>query len=102
MSEDRQETQTDTLAEAQGRVAAAFFGKARRAWVDAMPPDPDLWVLEIGCGGGATGALAVKEGKCGAWIGVETDPKAASDALFSRVAKASALAGATNNNARHA
>jgi SAM-dependent methyltransferase len=82
MSEARLETQTDSLAEAQGRVAAAFFGKARRAWVDAMPPDPDLWVLEIGCGGGATGALALKEGKCGAWIGVETDPKAASDALF--------------------
>lgn len=71
-----------SLLEAQGRVAAAFFGKARRAWVEAMPPDPDLWVLEIGCGGGATGALALKEGKCGAWIGVELDPKAASDALF--------------------
>jgi cyclopropane fatty-acyl-phospholipid synthase-like methyltransferase len=56
MSEARQEAQTDSLAEAQGRVAAAFFGKARRAWVDAMPLDPDLWVLEIGCGGGATGA----------------------------------------------
>jgi SAM-dependent methyltransferase len=82
------ETETaDTLApnnleEAQARAAAAFFSKARRAWVDAMPPDPDLWVLEIGCGGGATGALALREGKCGAWIGVELDARAAADALF--------------------
>jgi SAM-dependent methyltransferase len=82
MSETLPQSLTDSLEEAQGRVAAAFFNKARRAWVDAMPQDADLWVLEIGCGGGATGALALKEGKCGAWIGVELDPKAASDALF--------------------
>jgi hypothetical protein len=48
MSEARQENQTDSLAEAQGRVAAAFFGKARRAWVDAMPPDKDLWAAAAG------------------------------------------------------
>lgn len=82
MPDTAQQSSADSLEEAQGRVAAAFFGKARRAWVDAMPPDRDLWVLEIGCGGGATGALALREGKCGAWIGVELDAKSAADALF--------------------
>jgi hypothetical protein len=32
-----------------GRAAAAFFGKARRVWVDdAMPPDKDLWAAAAG------------------------------------------------------
>ena len=82
MTDAAADSLADSLEDAQARTAAAFFSKARRAWVDAMPPDKDLWVLEIGCGGGATGALALKEGKCGAWIGVEMDPRAASDALF--------------------
>jgi SAM-dependent methyltransferase len=71
-----------SLADAQGRTADAFFAAADRELVDALPADPDLWVLEVGCGGGATGALALKEGKCGAWIGLEADPRAAGEAMF--------------------
>jgi SAM-dependent methyltransferase len=71
----------DLAADAE-RQAAAFFASARRALVEAMPPDPDLAVLEIGCGSGATGALALRLGKAGSWIGIETDPKAAAEALY--------------------
>jgi SAM-dependent methyltransferase len=71
-----------SLSEAHVEAASAFFSKARRAWVDAMPPDPDLAVLEIGCGTGATGALALKEGKCGSWVGVELGQREGAEALF--------------------
>jgi SAM-dependent methyltransferase len=71
-----------SLSQAHADAAVAFFSKARRAWVDAMPPDRDLAVLEIGCGAGATGALALREGKCGSWIGVELDPRASAEALY--------------------
>ncbi|MGH7024684.1 MAG: class I SAM-dependent methyltransferase [Caulobacteraceae bacterium] len=73
---------TAPLHTRQGDTASAFFAKARRAWVDAMPPDKDLAVLEIGCGVGATGALALREGKCGSWIGIELSAREASEALF--------------------
>jgi SAM-dependent methyltransferase len=71
-----------SLADAQAKAAGAFFAAADRELVDALPPDPDLWVLEIGCRTGATGALALRSGKCGAWMGLETDPKSAGEAMF--------------------
>jgi len=63
-------------------TASAFFAKARRAWVDAMTDDRDLAVLEIGCGTGATGALALRQGKCGSWVGVEMNAREAAEAMF--------------------
>ena len=71
-----------SLADAQAKAAGAFFAAADRKLVDALPPDPDLWVLEVGCRTGATGALALRSGKCGAWIGLETDAKSAAEAMF--------------------
>ena len=71
-----------SLADAQAKATGAFFAAADRRLVDAMPPDPDLWVLEVGCRTGATGAFALRSGKCGAWVGLETDPKAAAEAMF--------------------
>jgi SAM-dependent methyltransferase len=71
-----------SLADNQAKATDAFFAAADRELVNALPPDPDLWVLEVGCGGGATGALALREGKCGAWIGLEADPRAAAEAMF--------------------
>ena len=73
---------TSTYRQAHDDAAKAFFAKARRGWVDAMAPDRDLAVLEIGCGTGATGALALKEGKCGSWIGVELGQREAAEAMF--------------------
>jgi len=71
-----------SLSDAQAEHAATFFAKARRAWVDAMALDPDLAVLEIGCGTGATGALALKDGMWGSWMGVELAARQAVEALF--------------------
>jgi len=71
-----------SLADAQAKAAGAFFAAADHKLIDALAPDPDLLVLEVGCRTGATGALALSSGKCGAWVGLETDPKSAAEAMF--------------------
>lgn len=56
----------------------AYYSSARRDYVARLPADPDAKVLELGCGNGATGALALAEGKCGAYVGIEMfEPMAA-------------------------
>jgi SAM-dependent methyltransferase len=57
-----------------------YFANARRDLVDPLPVNRDLRVLELGCGAGATGALALREGKCGAWVGIERHGPAADEA----------------------
>ncbi len=49
----------------------AYFAGARRDYVDALPNDPGAAVLELGCGAGATGALALQAGKCATYVGIE-------------------------------
>lgn len=49
----------------------SYFGNPRRDYVAALPVNPRAAILELGCGSGATGALALKEGKCGVYVGVE-------------------------------
>lgn len=68
------------LADAYDAKSAAYFANARRDWVDPMPRDPNLKVFELGCGSGATGALALTQGKCGAWVGIERHGPAAAEA----------------------
>ena len=53
-----------------GKVPEYFSGM-RRDWVIELPRDPNARILEIGCGDGSTGALALSEGKCGHYCGVE-------------------------------
>jgi len=48
-----------------------YFGGARRDYVGELPRNTKARILEIGCGDGATGALALAEGKCGHYCGVE-------------------------------
>lgn len=63
---------------------AGYFSMARVDFVDRLPRDPSASILEIGCGTGATGALALSEGCCGRYVGVELFEAAAieaSDAL---------------------
>jgi 2-polyprenyl-3-methyl-5-hydroxy-6-metoxy-1,4-benzoquinol methylase len=48
-----------------------YFEGARKPFVDALPPNPNARLLEIGCGSGATAAYALAEGKCGWCCGVE-------------------------------
>ena len=68
------------LDEAYDAKAASYFANARRDWVEPMAPDPRRVVLELGCGNGATGALALRQGKCGAWVGIERQGAAAAEA----------------------
>ena len=51
--------------------AADYFGAARRDYVDAMPSDRTAAILELGCGAGGTGALALQRGKAGTYVGIE-------------------------------
>ncbi len=51
--------------------ASTYFANARVDFVADLPPNPFAKILEVGCGEGATGALALAQGKCGAYYGVE-------------------------------
>ena len=59
---------------------ASYFSKARADFVDRLPRDHSAQLLEIGCGTGATGALALSEGCCGRYVGVELFETAAAEA----------------------
>lgn len=68
---------TETLSPA-GQLVSAYEGKAtsyftnaRADFVRLLPRDPTARVLEIGCGNGATGALAMARGRAGHYVGVE-------------------------------
>ncbi len=49
----------------------AYYGGGRADYVAALPDDPSAAILEIGAGDGATGALALRAGKAGRYVGVE-------------------------------
>lgn len=59
---------------------ASYFANARTDFIDLLPRDPSASILEIGCGTGATGALALAEGRCGRYVGVELFEGAAAEA----------------------
>lgn len=65
----------------------AYFANARRDIVQQLPTGPGDAVLELGCGSGGTGRLAMSSGKAGRYVGIELDPRAASQAAetFSEV-----------------
>jgi 2-polyprenyl-3-methyl-5-hydroxy-6-metoxy-1,4-benzoquinol methylase len=48
-----------------------YFTNARHDYVSELPVNANAKILEIGCGGGETGALALLERKCGSYYGVE-------------------------------
>jgi SAM-dependent methyltransferase len=70
----------DALTGAYQAKPETYYGAARRDWLDRMPRDGALRVLELGCGSGATGALALSLGKCGEWVGIERHGPAATKA----------------------
>jgi 2-polyprenyl-3-methyl-5-hydroxy-6-metoxy-1,4-benzoquinol methylase len=49
----------------------SYYGNARCDYVAVLPANPEAAILELGCGNGATGALALNEGKCARYIGIE-------------------------------
>jgi SAM-dependent methyltransferase len=59
---------------------ASYFSGARRDFVDRLPADAQAAVLEVGCGTGATGALARARGRAGHYVGIELDERAAREA----------------------
>jgi 2-polyprenyl-3-methyl-5-hydroxy-6-metoxy-1,4-benzoquinol methylase len=68
---------TETLSPAARLMSAyegkatSYFTNARADFVRMLPRDPTARVLEIGCGNGATGALAMARGRAGHYVGVE-------------------------------
>ncbi len=68
---------TETLSPAARLVSAyegkstSYFTNARADFVRLLPRDPSARILEIGCGNGATGALAMARGRAGQYVGVE-------------------------------
>jgi SAM-dependent methyltransferase len=57
-----------------------YFTSARADYVAQLPANPAASILELGCGNGATGALALAGGKCGLYVGIEMFEPAAADA----------------------
>lgn len=57
-----------------------YFTSARADYVAQLPADPGAAILELGCGNGATGLLALREGKCGTYVGIEMFEPAAAEA----------------------
>lgn len=57
-----------------------YFAGARADFVARLPRDPSTSILEIGCGTGATGALALAQKRCSRYVGVELFESAAAEA----------------------
>ena len=57
-----------------------YYEGARGDFVDRLPDNPAARVLEVGCGAGRTGEMALARGKCGTFCGVELFEDAAAEA----------------------
>jgi SAM-dependent methyltransferase len=60
--------------------ADGYFAGARADFVAELPGNPSARVVEVGCGSGDTGALALTAGKCGSWTGIDISERAAARA----------------------
>jgi len=54
-----------------------YFSNARIDYVNQLPDSTESRVLEIGCGAGATGEMALNKGKCIYYAGIDIDIDAA-------------------------
>ena len=70
----------DTVARFYETKASGYFAGARADFVARLPRDTSARVLEIGCGSGATGALALQAGRAGTYVGVEVVDGVANEA----------------------
>ena len=59
---------------------AAYFANARSDIVEALTTGPGCAILELGCGAGGTGRLAMSLGKAGRYVGIELSEAAAAKA----------------------
>ncbi len=58
-------------AMAYASKAPVYFAGARADFIAQLPDNPNAAILEIGCGSGETGALALRGGKAARYVGVE-------------------------------
>ncbi len=68
---------SDGSARAYEAKSHRYFSNARSDFVERLPHDDTARVLEVGCGTGATGALALERGRAGHYAGIELFPAAA-------------------------
>lgn len=68
------------LYDAYTAKESAYYAGARADMVAHLPENPKAAILEIGCGTGATGRLALAQGKCGRYVGIELFEAAAREA----------------------
>ncbi len=57
-----------------------YFAGARAEFLEVLADFADALILEIGCGTGGTGRLAIARAKCNRYRGVELDQRAAAEA----------------------
>lgn len=67
-------------ARAYDRKPFRYFASPRIDLVDRLPLDCTARILEVGCGTGATGALALARGRASHYAGIELFPAAAEEA----------------------
>lgn len=65
------------LARAYDDKQQGYFSGARADLIARLPKDTTAHILEVGCGTGATGALALAQGRAGRYTGVELFESAA-------------------------
>lgn len=73
-------SQAETPTVAYQNKEERYFAGARHDMVARLPFDPSASILEIGCGSGNTGALALAKGRAARYVGVELMPEPAAAA----------------------
>ena len=78
---------SDRLASAYQSKDQRYFAGARDDMIAELPFDPTASILEIGCGSGETGALALERGRAQRYVGIElmAEPAVVAAGRLSRV-----------------
>lgn len=71
---------SSNLSAAYRNKTPAYFNGARLDFVRRLPKDATASILEVGCGTGATGAVALASGRAQRYVGIELFETAAADA----------------------
>lgn len=58
----------------------SYFSCTRTSFIRSLPRNASARILEIGCGAGGSGALALADGRCSYYCGIEVCPIAAEEA----------------------
>lgn len=70
----------ESMAQHYDAKSDGYFAGARRDFIDVLPLAPDARILEIGCGSGDTGALALAARRAGHYVGIDISVRAAEKA----------------------